>query len=1106
MEPPSEMPVMNYLSDKFRINLRSLRPRSQDRLKLFSGGYIQRRLSILRVLVPLLAATAVAQSQANTADLVGVVRDQTGAVLPGVEVTVRNQATDLTRTAVSGGDGAYRVLILPTGTYEVRAALAGFSRAVIQSVVLTVGQYATRDIELQASPTQEEIVVTGNAAVIEKHKTVQASTVEQKEIDNLPINGRNFLDFALLTPGATDQNTLATDRAVQVPTSGVSFGGQDQRSNYVTIDGVDNMDVVSNSVRSTLSQEAIQEFQISRNTFSAEFGRARSGVVNIVSRSGGNDFHGNAFWFLRDDSLDARNAFAGNVDPKFERHQFGGTLGGPLVQDQTFFFLSFERLDREESLFVTFLDDPSIFDMTLRQKELMDFFANSGVPSLQFLSNTFAHENLGVLNTRSGNFPGTLKRFGDESGVFPFKADSDVFSIKVDHRLSSDNQLNLRFNVSDTFSDGSEFGALDAVSNGVHFDGNHFSMVASDTHVFSPTKLNDFKFQVSRHEFNVATNDPIGPQISLAGVAEFGREFFNPSGYVQKNYQFIDNYTVIRGNHTFKTGIDLNIMDLDGFAEVFLGGEFTFAGRTIPLGAVFDATLGPGTAAGLANQLATTLGRPDLVPHVICPGSSPLCAGRMGAPLTAVQSYNFGLPITYFQGFGDPNSAVTYTQLGAYLQDNWRVNENFTLNLGLRYDVDFKPETLNVVNNAPPWDFETAVLSDNNNFAPRLGIAWDPRGDGRQVVRAGYGIFHSNFFQAVAFVSQVLSGQITQVFAAISDPFGQGVTSKDVWNEFQRTGVLDESTLGAVGLRPGTTPGIILPAAGDTVNAYSQQASLGYERQWGADASISLDYLSNKGTRIIRSRDFNVNPVGSNRFAGLRDPRFLQVNALESSGSSIYHGFTTALTRRFRGTHNLRVSYTLGKAIDDVTDFITQHQANNQADLRSERSLSTFDQRHRFVTSGLFTSPWRLSSGQGFGKNLLADWTFSAIATLASGRPFNLLAGFDLNGDSHEETDRPRLISGEVVGRNTGRGPAFYNFDIRLLRQFNAGENIQLQFIVEAFNLFNNVNYNGINNVVGGSAPTAHAEGSRSIPANRPLGFTSAYDPRQIQFGFKLNF
>ena len=1062
---------------------------------------MKNKWTVAVALLALMGMPVLAQSQANTADLNGLIKDQTGAILPGVEVTASNTETGLSRTVISDDDGSYRILILPPGNYEVRAALEGFSTAVVQGVVLTVGQYADLNIELQVAAGQEEVIVMGNAAIVESQKTVQASTIQEQEIDGLPINGRNFLDFTLLTPGVSDESTFVTDKAVQTPTSGLSFGGQDQRANYVTIDGVDNMDVISNSVRSTLSQEAIQEFQISRNAFSAEFGRARAGVVNIVSKSGTNRFHGNLFWFFRDNSLDARNAFAttadgSRADPPFERHQFGGTFGGPIVADKTFFFSSFERLDRKESLFVTFLDDSAIFDATPQQLELFGFFASTGIPSLQNLALAFIDPTFGTLNTRPGNFPGTLDLFNSESGTFPFAADEDNFSLKLDHQINSNNQLSIRFNFADAFSDGVDFGALDGVSNGVQFDRRDFAFVLADTHIFSPAFLNDFKFQYANREFNVPTNDPVGPQLSLSGVAEFGREFFNPTGYTQDIFQFVDNMTFIRGGHTLKTGIDLNVLDFAGFAEVFLGGEFTFAGGRIPLGSVFESALGPGTSVGLINALLS-FGRPDLINHI----------GGTTAALTAVQSFNLGLPITYFQGFGDPSTALKYTQLGLYFQDSWKVTPTFTLNLGLRYDVDFKPSTQNVINEAPPWQFDSFALDDNNNFQPRLGFAWDPGGNGRQVLRGGYGVYNSNFFQAVIFVSQVLSGQIQQVFTALTDPFGVGVTSSDVWAEFQSSGQLNESTLAAVGLNIGTTPPVILPAAGDVTNPYSHQASLGYEQQLGGRTAVSFDYILNRGVHLLRSRDINVNQIGPNQFAGLRDFSFLQVNQIETSGSSIYHGFTASLTQRFANKNSFRVSYTLGKAIDDTTDFITQLQPNNQADVAGERSRSSFDQRQRLVISQLFNSPWRASGGQSFLKNLFADWTVSSIHTIASGKPFNLLVGFDLNGDGHEETDRPTLADGiTIVGRNSGSGPKFYTSDLRLARKFFFKEDVNFEFIFEAFNLFNRVSYSGVNNVVGPQVASADAEGSANIPANRPLGFTSAFDSRQIQFGFRFNF
>ena len=1048
------------------------------------------------------------QAQSNTADLLGTVTDQTGAVLPGVDILITSPSRGLTRSTLTSDTGTYRVPLLPPGEYEVRAELAGFTTKVYQNVVLTVGQYANLDISLEVSATPTEVVVSANAAILETEKTVQASTIQEMEIDNLPINGRNYLDFTLLTPGVASKDTLITASAVQTPTSGLSFAGQDQRANYVTIDGADNMDVISNAVRSTLSQDAIQEFQISRNTFSSEFGRARAGMINIVSKSGSNDFHGNGFFFFRNNSLDARNPFAfgpdgSPVDPQFERYQWGGSVGGPIIEDRTFFFANYERLDRNESVFVTFLDDDSIFQARPDQVELFELLGSAGIPLLQNLETLFIDPNVGLLNTTDQNFPGTLDLFRRESGVFPFTADSDTFSLKLDHEFSNNNRMFARFNFGDSFNDGVDFGALQGVSNGVSFDTRDFAAVFSDTHIFSPMTLNDFKFQYGRRRFEVPTNDPVGPEIILSGVAQFGREFFNPTGYTNNVYQFVDNITFIRGDHTLKTGVDINVLGLSGFAEVFLGGQFTFA-EAIPLNDVVAGVIGSGGAADLADQF------PDLVDCPPTERKDPCLA----APITSVQAFNLGLPITYFQGFGNPNAEFTYLQVGTYFQDAWRVRDNFTLNLGIRYDADRRPPTQNVTSTTAPFSLANEPVGDNNNFAPRVGFAWDPRRNGKTVVRGGYGLYYQNYFQAVAFVSQVLAGQqegesISQVFLPIFGlPPDFSLTSADIYDFFTRTGTVGEAALDAFGISPGTTPSVILPGDQNVVNPYSHHVSVGIEQELASDLALSVDYLLNRGVHLVRSRDVNVNPVGPNSFTlPGRDPAFVQINMIETSGSSIYHGFTAALRKRFSRQHSFMVSYTLGKAIDDTTDFITQLQPNNQTDLRSERSLSSFDQRHRLVVSGVWQSPRRFDSSQGFLNNLLADWTVAPIVTRSSGRPFNLLVGFDLNGDTHEETDRPGVGDGNIVGRNTGKGPSFFAADLRVSRRFDLPrESTDVEFIFEAFNLLNNVNYSGVNNVVGPLVDSGDVGGSQAIPANRPLGFTSAFDPRQIQFGFRLNF
>jgi hypothetical protein len=390
-----------------------------------------------------------------------------------------------------------------------------------------------------------------------------------------------------------------------------------------------------------------------------------------------------------------------------------------------------------------------------------------------------------------------------------------------------------------------------------------------------------------------------------------------------------------------------------------------------------------------------------------------------------------------------------------------------------------------------------------------LGFAWDPFGNQKSVIRGGYGVFYQNFYQAVAFISRVLSGQISQVFLPLTGLPGINVTSVDVWEGYLASGKVDEQLLEFLGVAPGTTPSVILPGAANIVNPYSHQVSFGLERQLGRDWSLSIDYSMNRGLNLIRSRDVNVRQVGENEFElpGL-DPRFAQVNMIETSGRSNYHGLAVIARKRFSSGFSVMTSYTFGKAIDDTTDFGMSLQANNQRDLRSEKGLSAFDQRHRWVFSGIWRSPGSLGSANGFGEHLFADWMVAPIVVFSSGRPFNVTLGYDLNGDTHEETDRPVLGNGAIVGRHTGRGPLFVTADLRLSRTLPfSRESTYFEFIFEAFNLFNNVNYSGVNSVIGKTELSAsHPEGSKNIPPSSPLGYTSAFDPRQIQFGFRFNF
>ncbi|MBI3681158.1 MAG: TonB-dependent receptor [Acidobacteria bacterium] len=467
-----------------------------------------------------------------------------------------------------------------------------------------------------------------------------------------------------------------------------------------------------------------------------------------------------------------------------------------------------------------------------------------------------------------------------------------------------------------------------------------------------------------------------------------------------------------------------------------------------------------------------------------------------------MQSFSLGFPTIYQQGFGNPNYVATIKRFHTFVQDNWRVRNDLTLNFGLRYEVEFHNPVV------PP---------DRNNIGPRFGFAWSP-GKARTVLRGGYGLYYGQISTQVAGVADPLSGKyINQIFIpltgvpGINNPAtGRPLTSADMYQTLFRQGVIGtrsitEADLLQFGLRPG--PGyplsVIFGAAPDHVNPWAHQASFEIERAIGSYA-VSAAYNFNRGAHISRVIGKNVRytgqrlPDGRPTFARI-EPLILQRNIFESSANSFYHAAVFQVTRRFTRGFSLNAHYTFSKAIDESTDFNSDYSPNDQLNARAERSLSSFHQKHRFVLSGVYESRAR--------PYLLKSWNFAPIASVSSWRPFNVLTGVDLptGGDTYVNTKRPAHL-----GRNAGQGPDFATFDFRLSRRFpfSAKESRNIEFIGEVFNLFNRTNFRTVNNTVGdvriADLPNP-IEGNRRS-ATSPLAFTSAQNPRQFQFGLKINF
>jgi hypothetical protein len=1047
--------------------------------------------------------------------LAGTITDPAKLPLNGATVTATNIATGQTRITTTDMRGAYRIPVLQPGMYDVKIEISGFTTQIKKEVMLTVGQVLTLNFEMGIGALEKSVVVETDEPLIETERASQSATITQRPINKLPINGRNFLDFARLTPGVVEESpTIINSQIGALTTSGLSFGGQNGRANSVQIDGVDNNDTSSNGVRPTISQEAVNEFQINRNGYDAEFGRATGGVINIVSKSGSNQYHGNIYNYFRNERLDARNPFATSMsqDPPFKRNQPGFTFGGPIKKDRAFFFGAYEGLIRRESAFTTILADPSILQPTLAQQDLINTLVGSGSPAL-----VMQGQQLQTLLTTSPNSPSLLTRntfnlLNSSNGAFPIIQTSSTGSVRLDYGLNEQDFLFLRYSLTNDSQHNVGVGGLFGPSAGFDIGSRDSTFVLGETHVFRNGATNEFRFQSLRNTYNCDTVDPFGPRYQIAGIGAFGREFSSPSDRTQRRIQFLDNFSLPRGRHNFKFGADFSRYTIDTVSAVFLGGTIDFAQLPIPLGQV----LGAGPSSQLVTALNTPraaggLGRPDLAPVVTT------------QPLTTVQQVNFGFARSINQGFGSPNAQFTGQILGLYLQDGFKVRPNLYVNLGLRYDYDLQP---------------SGTPRDGNNFGPRFSFAYDPFKDQKTVIRGGGGIYYQSLFTGLAFIPNILSNGVISTLLVSADPTLTPIAPNSPCGQFlpntppsfcfyqqlvnlgflnvPSTNVIPESAYQTwLGLtRASSSNRVLVRLHPNVVNGYGAQASLGVDRQIGRDWNVSINYLFNRGLKLIRPRQVNALPnpsmldaFGRPALTRRADPTRLADYLFESTGSSTYHGVAVSVNKRFNQHYQVIGSYTYSKVISDTDDVNFELGPQDPTNPGADRGLSSFDMRHRMSVAAIFESPFR---GDGsLYERALANFYVSSIVTARSGFPFNIRTGVDVNLDSNNN-DRPF-----AVGRNTGLGPWFFSTDMRVGRRinFSADNPVALELIFDAFNVFNRTNFKDVNNFTGGSLflnqlgiTDARVTGTSKNTASQFLGFTSAYAPRVIQLGAKLNF
>lgn len=1085
-------------------------------------------------------AKAVFGQASATAELRGRVTDPNGAVIAGATITATDNSKGTSRTVTTDANGNYVILSLQPSTYTVRIEASGFAPKTVNNVLLEVGQQMALDVDLTIGDVGAVVdVAAGEQALVDTERTQQSTVISARQLNNLPINRRNFLDFALLTPGVSDADNIndSTDfRVAQTPQSGLSFGGNNGRGNSINVDG-STADTASGGARNVVSQEAVQEFQVDRNSYNAEFGGASGGMVNIVSKTGSNDFHGSLFGYFRDKRFDARNTFDFNPDGKspYNRQQFGGSLGGPIAKNKTFFFVSAEGLRQSLTSFVTLnesLSDGLVITpdtATTSQTQFLNYLFSKP----QFVP--LATALTGILTTP---LPRTASLYASTEGQFPAKDTSAIISGRIDHTFSDSDTGFIRLNYSKFNNENQATGALNAVSRGRTVESPSGGILLSENHTFNSTTINEFRAQFSYYRLIVTPNDPIGPEINILGYGNFGRDIFLPSDSITRQFDISDTVSMVRGSHTIKLGGVFQYSHISTNSETYLPGTFRFG--SLPFGVFFPDPdpVTTGNQHPVILQIIDDIGNGTITPQF----GNLLLNTLSNSSINALQAYNADLPQVYQQGFGYPGFASSTTRLALFAQDTWKIRSNLTLNYGLRYFLQ---------NEADP------VPTDKNNFQPRIGFSWDIFDNGKTVLRAGAGIFTGQIDNQITNVTNVLASgnepyNINIVVSTIQLP--GAYSAVNIYRTLLAQGVLGTRQIVASDLTQfglNTAPGRPLEAririGEDYQNPETYQASAALQQDLGGGFTAEISYLFARGIHLVRPvdvRDYGyytsaaqgppatcapVNGIYVSVFNGLPClratelaqytipgvpvpvtlPRFALDAEYQSVANSFYHAGTLQITKRFSRYYSVNANYTLSKTIDEATDFNTDYLAQNPLDIRQDRGLSSFDQRHRAVFSAVIISPFR--------NPILRDFVFSPIFTAGSGRPFNLLVGTDTDNDSRLYNDRPALAA-----RNTGKGEPFYSFDMRLARRFFVKEQRYLELTFEGFNLFNRVNYNGINNIVGTACVAGfalnpncanatqvipiNARGIEGVSPTAPLGFTSAAPARQLQFGIRFNF
>ena len=1027
----------------------------------------------------------------STGALRGAVADASGSRVVGARVTVTNLATSVARQTTTESDGRFAVELLPPGDYSIRVEAPGMAPLVRTSVHVEVGGALELEFALKVAGPGETVNVPGEAPLVETQSSEVSSVVDERAIQELPLNGRRFTDLALLTPGVTQDPRSLTSTA----NGDLAFGGVRGFHSSFLVDGADNNNAFFAQARGRyrapyqFSNEVIQEFRVSSNTYGAELGRSGGAVINVVTKSGSNHTRGSIFYYLRDSNFSAQHPFM-EFKPVDRQQQFGFTLGGRLKRNRVFYYAGFDQHVFHVPVVVQFNDGSTVVTPTPDDYEFND---QAQVFAAAAELSTLAGEYRSALLGNSG--------FG-----------------KLDVSLSPRHFLTLRVTTSRYYGQNNVF--FDPTSPVTHFavsengeeEVSTVSVVGSLTSSLSARMMSHLRVQLSRDRQQSSANSA-DARTRVDDILEgFGRSSILPRETLGRRLHLAETLSLDAGRHSWKFGGDVLVSWIENYFPSLFGGQYIFDNiRVNPF------TFQPQT---------------------------------FGLAITPLRAYAHDVPRFYIQNYGTAVSHPDTREYALFAQDSIRVNSHFALTLGVRWDLQsFRSDRLET---NPAWPASGKVPHDVNNIAPRVGFAYSLGEQRPLVIRGGYGIFYTRIPQIYNSAVETDNGLAqSHLFLDNADFFDHLVfpTYPNALVDCP-PGATTCTAPPAVAGRLTTE---ISAFAADFQTPFVQQASLTVEKEFAKRMAAGLSYLYVHGQHLIRARDVNLPPpvvlsypvydeTGTTFTGDFFDvqsfstwqqvPSFTcpfppcinpvarpvasvgSINEFDSAASSVYHALTASVRRRMTNGVYFRAAYTWAQAIDDTQDALVAGRpavVENSYSTRAERGRSVTDQRHRLAFSGMW-EPKPFHADHPTLQKIFNDWRLSGVFTAGSGRPVNARVVGDANQDGNSANDR---LPG--YRRNYFTGPNYITTDLRVARRFPLDDRFKLEVLMEAFNLMNRQNLrvdlseDGFLNTAGQFVAIDKTIGFSHFPAHYRLssGFlspTNAYAPRQVQLALRLKF